>query len=559
MTCDYGIFFSCFEMNVLEHLNNKQWREASTSLTPTLLNSLDEPSKHKIKTKISSLLKSNGSVRAVGCVLARQCFADWSIIKSHGSSWATIMLHILDLPDKVGHKPAVLTLYTLFMKIHGKTDLSREIGGSNVGEFMKRVLKHIDQLKEYDLVASMFQKYPTQCRPYINKFEPLLSSESASLARASLCCSEKSTTEVFNTKLRSEIESRNWDGICAYLQVAPIIRAKIPGSELVKLIGSEISSLKPVYVKKAYDFTLLNHEQLSQALLKHFDSLVFQISETLDMDTEICLKGIKLLDILLNLGGWITSNYVPLFSRVVRKVLKIGSSSGLVVGAVGLADFVQNPQNFVVQQLNAEDNVAVCELLVSVALNLPTIPQSLRVQVDKFVMEKGNDYQASKLTLYPGKYSILPLYLQKYDMKFVEGVVHPRFPPLQVSQGHLEYLQDSIEEPEVDTELLKEIKGADTDLPIAKSMTPESTTARNDQNPDQTANETIYQDVNETMSEVLPAIPAATRADRQDLGGPPEKRVKLDNESQMVIDKLPEEEDEEDDGLIIPTLTMDSD
>ncbi|KAI8115747.1 Cys-Gly metallodipeptidase DUG1 [Lucilia cuprina] len=87
--------------------------------------------------------------------------------------------------------------------------------------------------------------------------------------------------------------------------------------------------------------------------------------------------------------------------------------------------------------------------------------------------------------------------------------------------------------------------------------------------PDQSVNETIYQDVNETMSENLPSIPAVLKVNRTtEPSGPPEKRMKLasieesaesthqSTEPQMDED---EDEDEDDDGLIIPTLTMDSD
>lgn len=565
-------------LELLSTETSNDFLEASKLLSREVLATSSEQSKHKLKTRISALLKSSGPTRAYGALLARLALKDWSIVKSHGSSWAIIMLHVLDLPDQVCWAPVTKTLCALFKKVHGKSDLSRDIAGSKIGDFMKRLVNTVPVTEDYNTVSEMLTFYPTQCRPYLNKLGPVLASQSdasAMYALACLCISEKQGADIWKERVNdllptikpSESETAirsRMNLLQSYLRVAPIIRVAVPVNSIIdKVILKLVTSLKPVAVKAALDFLIHTSSLLKSAYLQKFDSILYPVAEVIDMGKTEAIAALNVLTMLMDLAGWVPESYAKVFSRATKKALNLWENRFISNNAAeGLADYVQQASSFTASNLSPNDGKILLEFITTVAVRTTGIPQSLRIRIDKIIVNKGTRAQINLVTLYPGKNSILPLSIQEIpQLDGMECLVHPRFPPLNTSKHVLEFTQNS---------------GEPDDEPEMKNdgfAVPEQETK---------PTEEVIEEVEEVIPPVpvtLPSIPEPTKPERKpEFSTPPEKRAKLEHQEEVEIEQPQfqveettvqtepvsevnanvEEEDDEDD-LVIPTLNMDSD
>lgn len=554
---------------------------ASKLLSREVLAASPEQSKHKLKTRISALLKSSGPTRAYGAVLARLALKDWSIVKSHGSSWAIIMLHALDLPDQVCWAPITKTLCELFKKVHGKSDLSRDISGSKIGDFMKRLVNTVQVTEDYNAVSEILTLYPTQCRPYINKLEPVLASQlnsNASYALACLCISEKQGADIWKERVaeliqtikptESEVAIRSRMNLLhSYLRVAPIVRVAVPASNIInKVILKLVASLKPAAVKIALDFIIDTSYLLRSAYLQKFDNILYGVSEVIDMGKTEAVAAFNVLTVLMELAGWVPESYAKVFIRATKSSIALWDNRfNSKNAAEGLADYVQHASSFTESNLSPSDGRILLDFITAVAVRATGIPQSLRIRIDKIIVNKGNSSQINLITLYPGKNSILPLSIKrKPTLEGMECLIHPRFPPLNTSKHTLEFAQRNGESDDDEPEM--EVNSADV---------PEES------NPI----EEVVEQVKETTQPVpveLPSIPESTKPEHKpELSTPPEKRAKLDHKedieikrphfeveetivqsepvSEININVEEQNDDDDDDDLVIPTLNMDSD
>lgn len=582
-------------------------QEAARCLTPLAFRDSKDQAKHKVAVQVSSMLKSQGVERACGATFARLCFADWSIVKSHGSSWANIMLHALDLPDRICWAPCVNALAVLYTKIHGKAELSREIGGSRVGEFVKRLLKLVPEIHCQDAVATMLELYPTQCRPYLNKLEPLLRGR----ALANLCISEKQQAQVWEARVLRALEADELVLVAEYLEVAAIIKAKVPARPIYDKFFSLLSSLQPGPALNALQFFAASFKHLRSAYLQKFDQLVYQMAECVDMGSDVAVAALGALRLLVRAVGWTSKGYTAVFCDTIRKALTLLKRREVTVSANGLADFTQNPGAFS-QQLYSRQTVSdVVQFLVDLSTAVPSIPQSLRVQMDRVVLDLGTREQVVQISLYPGKFSVLPLAVRKLStLAGLEALVHPRLPPLTRSYDTQTRLEKELRESELRDEAQDEVDdGAETEADavharlaaLAKteaqlaSLLPAQTVADVEEIKDHeaavadaecahpvaptnpllaagAAAETVTKAAEpaEPVPQSRPAAPASASSAAEPapkIHSPPNKRVKLDAGNVEMAFSEPTSraaagdsvDSDSDSDFAMPTLTMDSD
>ena len=563
-----------------DSLLNRQ--KAATLITPFNLNAASEPIKHKLKTKVSSMLKSQGKERATGAVIARLCLEDWSIIKSHGSVWGNIMLHALDLPDTISWKPCIRTLTALYVKVHGKADLSRDIAGQHIGDYMKRLTNLSSKIDCSDAITTMLELYPTQCRKYLNELAKVTKGETL----AYMCFSERKQQEEWQKRFSKTLNEGDLDLLYDYLKVASLIDAFVPSESLFARIFEQLASLKPGESLRALNFISNSFHFIGPIYKAKFDALVFQIAECLDLGIDEASASVVVLDKLVRSVGCISQNYTSVFSLVTKKVLNLLSKRSIATGASGLADYVQNPEIF--SQPAYSDTIlkTFLQFLEAVCVHVPHIPQSLRVQIDKYVLELGDQSEVLQLTLYPGKFSILPLAInQNRLLKGLETLVHPRLPPPTLSyERHLSLEQEA--QREVELEFQKQDEEAMIEDLEAVNETLDT---KDDQ---ESLNNIADQEksMNNDSEIVLPTkkpipIPKPDSFESSEFGSltentrqleleiPPGKRLKVDEKVEDISSVIVQQEEKDnyaqldeqeedmdsDDDLIIPSLVMDSD
>lgn len=543
---------------------------AARWLSPTMLESLQPQPKHKLTTKISSLLKATGTQRASGAVFARLCFEDWSIIKSNGASWAVMMLHALELPDKVCWMPCINALASLYTKVHGKTELAREIAGSRIGEFMKRLLKRIEEVKCYDIVAQMLYLYPTQCRPYLNKLSTQLhdNTESCRRCKAYLCIPESQQTVHFTERFEKSIEAGDLGMVLEYVKVGSLIKANIPSKQIFELVFKQMSSLQADKTLDALDFVAASYKYMEPVYTQKFDALVFQLVECMDMGSAEAVSALKVMNLLLKSVGWLSKAYTSVFSSASKKTLQIlETKMHATINASGLADFAQNRAAFVPTRLLSSETVAeLVNFLVNVCIAAPQIPQSLRARIDMRVIELGSESEAVRIALYPGKYSVLPLVVNKQPVlaQGTESLIHPRLPPL--TRSYMSYMREAAEAAEVEVEVEVEVEADEMDTSAADLGNAVEAEPVSEVN---TSNATVTPAVTftavETFTETTTLVKKLDAVDLEPIKPvepvEPEKII-VETESRLELPpakKVKIDSDDEDSDFVMPSLSMDSD
>ena len=371
-----------------------------------------------------------------------------------------------------------------------------------------------------------------------------------------------------------------------YLKVASLIDAFVPSESLFARIFEQLASLKPGESLRALNFISNSFHFIGPIYKAKFDALVFQIAECLDLGIDEASASVVVLDKLVRSVGCISQNYTSVFSLVTKKVLNLLSKRSIATGASGLADYVQNPEIF--SQPAYSDTIlkTFLQFLEAVCVHVPHIPQSLRVQIDKYVLELGDQSEVLQLTLYPGKFSILPLAInQNRLLKGLETLVHPRLPPPTLSyERHLSLEQEA--QREVELEFQKQDEEAMIEDLEAVNETLDT---KDDQ---ESLNNIADQEksMNNDSEIVLPTkkpipIPKPDSFESSEFGSltentrqleleiPPGKRLKVDEKVEDISSVIVQQEEKDndaqldeqeedmdsDDDLIIPSLVMDSD
>ncbi|ANB12491.1 ribosome biogenesis protein Rix1 (predicted) [Sugiyamaella lignohabitans] len=148
-----SILLSSFPPGVEEHAVIQQTGlpilETIASKSPQIFLEADDTLVHKFNVKISGLLKSKSPVcRWFGAYLAKMSVdASPLILKSHGATWANILIHILELPEPpVTTQIAVQALSSIFANTVGKSELTREITTPRLPAYLKLLLNKLKDI-----------------------------------------------------------------------------------------------------------------------------------------------------------------------------------------------------------------------------------------------------------------------------------------------------------------------------------------------------------------------------------------------------------------------------
>lgn len=105
----------------------------------------DDATLHKFMVRVSALLKAKAPVtKWFGAYLAHLAVdTNWKVLKSHGGTWANLLLHLLEINEQAVVKEAVIrALRTIFAKTHGKQEFTRDITTPRLPQYLKLLFKH---------------------------------------------------------------------------------------------------------------------------------------------------------------------------------------------------------------------------------------------------------------------------------------------------------------------------------------------------------------------------------------------------------------------------------
>lgn len=145
-----------------------------------------EPTLHKFRVRISSLLKSkSASARLVGCKLAQaSCRSHWDTLAAHGATWAQLLVHIINTPAAnpvPNQRAAIESLRTIISLTYGKAELTRLIATPIIPTYLKALLAHSikSPALHNDVILSfvvVLDEHSTTARPNSGAFHDFLKS-----------------------------------------------------------------------------------------------------------------------------------------------------------------------------------------------------------------------------------------------------------------------------------------------------------------------------------------------------------------------------------------------
>lgn len=473
----------------------------STIASGDLLKTSPEGSKHKLKVKISSLLKSSGTERAYGAQLARAAIGvDWSFIKSHGNSWATILIHVLDLPDPVGWGPAIQFLSTLTTLIYGKQELIREVTNAKISDFIKRLVVMLDKAPgpALDAFAVLLQLYPGACRAYASKVRDkavvLLHSthwKSSCAVIGALSWLEKNAASVWRETMvdvlanltglidgtgggkfftekafKPAAEEKLWFLLAVLCGSSKPVAVKLPATKLATLLDKVLRTLDVDSLEHVHKFLVdpKVYVCLESFYIRHFEMLLHHFVEAAQLSTTLALKFAKCASLLIG-STWVSPKYNSQISRLVKYVLAALDSKPW--GVEGLSDYVSHPEAFVRQPAaDLCDNVD--ELLQAIILNVSGLKNATRAEIDSYFVSTGRK-GLNAAALYPGKFSILPIALN-IGVEGLECLIHPRFPPLPGQSATLNKDEDAETEVPTARMIIEPIAIASKEIPVVNPV-----------------------------------------------------------------------------------------
>lgn len=556
---------------------------AIRTLDHEALASATDPMKHRLKVRISALLKLTGTSRAFGCVLARRMVeTDWSAISSHGKSWLVSLLHILDLPDEVCWLPAARTIVVLFDRIHGKPEFSREMGGSKVTEFAKKLVKLCD--KGVDVTAAitrLLELYPTQCRPSLSSFRGYLRGsllkwpQDASRGLAAVVCAEKNSIPSWQQALSDTVgdisnlsnsqelkflpkgtEEQQWNAI--FVLFEHLIRfspTKIPTSTIVDTTLRTLETFNPSACVPAMNFLVATMAIVPWELAQ-LDRTLQCVSECAKMSYNGAKSALRVFSVFLaGPLSWMPAKYNKLVSRLVNRGFEVLESNRSPVGATGLADFVKSPKDFI-ENFDPDLSRILARFLETVIIGSCEIPLKLRFKIDRFLLTQGGQ-ELNSAVLYPGKFSVLPLALSKSGLKGYECLVHPRFPPLpsEPTPSSIEAGNESNELVQSDFIPVEEPAGDRDESQDGHSEQSQNAPLSEDKHTEQelpTVAPLRFADATAGVGATQPPLMDKLEESNGE-SNPYEPEAK-----RQKTDEL-EEEEEEDDDIVIPAINVDDD
>lgn len=580
-----------------------------------LLKDAPEGSKHKLKVKISSMLKSSGLERAFGAHLARAAIAaDWSVIRSHGGSWAAILIHVLDLPDAISWGPAIQFMSTLVTLIHGKQELIREVTNSKVSDFIKRLVFMLDKCpgQALEAFAAILQLYPGACRAYASKVRDramhFLTTQywkSACKVISALCWVEKTPAAAWRetvldvlsnlsilvnkegegkffaaSSFKSASELKLWYLLSLLVGGSKPASVKLPAGKLADLLDRSFRSLDPDTLGCIYTFFVdpKVYNNLESFYIRQFDMLLHHFVEAVQLNRSMALQYGRCAGLLIG-STWVPKKYNVAISRLVKYVLT-AAMENTPIGVEGLSDYISQPDAF--QRVTSEElKEHTSELLQAIILNVGGLNNSTRSEIDSYFISTGHK-GLNTAALYPGKFSILPIALN-IGVEGLECLIHPRFPPLPGQSATID--KEEVDDEPVPTAkmIIEPITIASKELPspILETKMPEfipepqptptrspintpGHLAPTSQSPghDHTLDEIVSPHFEPTVEPDFP-VPEPSKPQPEPTKSPTPKRVdslpQARPEKRQRVQEETSDAADEDDDFVMPSLQMDSD
>lgn len=526
-----------------------------------LLDSAHESLRHKFTVKISALLKGKGPQRAFGAYLASVAVKNPHILQSHAKTWFPILLHVLELPDPTAWPAVICALRSLFNECSKNQAILREIGGpSKVGDFAKRLAAILPNaapqvLKAIQQLCAQFPGPMRMQEPKLTaKLDALVDSQyrrEVYRAKSSLVLVDKAPQAIWRQRVVSLLSSLEkipdgliykwmyqWQELAAYFSIRPA-KVKVPVSKLVALVGKTLRYNGSDVCLCGLEFILATPD-LAVVWAREFDNYIYHMVEASNLGHSVALKCIECTTLLLRTLKRVPAPYLKALKSLYKKAT--GSSTSKL--SKGLKDVL------------SEDPPApeVSAFAEAILFSVEGIPQSFRIELEALLLRAGGS-ELRTAVLYPGRYSVLPMAVNKWGLHGYEALVHPRFPALhQQSTGYTEEIQEeqmpmaavvvseNVEPPiEVEEEVEEELPQVELEE-IPKAHAP---TAENEPEERVVPQVSVIEEA--TSVEIVPNQGTEIQAEEsQETREPPEKRQKLD-------------ESDDDDEIIIPELTMDSD
>lgn len=543
----------------------------------------NDPLKHKLKVRVSALLKSTGQKRAFGCVIARKMLEnDWSVVNSHGKSWLLLALHILELPDEVCWLPAIRLITTLFRRIHGKPEFSRDMGGSKVTDFAKKLVLLGD--KGFDVaepITGLLELYPSQCRPSLSAFKSifkkciLMRPKVSAKGLAAAACAEKASIPVWNQELNeilrditnkckgsdpsfipNGIEEQQWIALFAlvenYVRFSP---TKIPSSPIVDATLTTLETFSPIACIPAMNFMVSTMGVIPWEHVS-LDRTLQSVYECAKMSYEAATSAIEVYTAFMaDSLSWIPSKYYKLVSRLVSRGFEIMETYRDPLGVNGLADFVKSPKDFY-EDADSNFEKTLTRFFETVILSGCDLPIKLRFKMDQLLLAR-ECLELRTAVLYPEKFSVLPMAVSRGCLKGYESLVHPRFPPLPTAPYDIGTVD--AENNVTETADIPKDETAASSLEASGQEAPEVPETEGPQSP-----QPSVQQENEAKEQELPYVAPfqpsepISRVEKIEVADIETKKYEPEPKRQKT-EELEEADDDNDDDIVIPTINVDDD
>lgn len=438
---------------------------------PAFFVSVPDKQKHKFKVTLSSMLNSkNGYTCAVAGLLAAFAFTDWSIILTHARPWLQSLVGLLNRPDATPWPAAIRALTVLYMRAAGKPELTRELGGAKLSEFIKILVTRLETIPSAVLpsLAVVLQLYPAACRAHLNriiaKLVQLAFSQEPQACEAIVAAilaarNPEANWRNFVTELLSDIKTFLESATDAQkLHYAPsavgpdnhatdiqvlfeiltscvtfkkVIACKLPAAVLLDTLAQCLSSNDPNFILPALRFISKTKYELNALLILNFSKFLALMIDVASQNRATAFEAARAVSSLIDSNGWIDPKHNVLVARLIQRVFRSLEPVSLdKYVAAGLPDYVNDPSSFECTMSQKAFDMAAA-LFASVVKAADSLPSSVRYEIERFFLKhKGPGLRTC--VLYPDKFSILPIVISQNGTDGYEALVHPRFPPLGV-------------------------------------------------------------------------------------------------------------------------------
>lgn len=133
-----------------DHLDQNAGHILNLLQSETTIADADIKTLQKFNGKVSTFLESKSSLLKWfgACLVSVSIDKSWAILKSHGATWAGLLIHILEINEKRPTKEvAISALSVIFSKTFGKQELTRDITTPKLPQYLKLLFK-LGQINE---------------------------------------------------------------------------------------------------------------------------------------------------------------------------------------------------------------------------------------------------------------------------------------------------------------------------------------------------------------------------------------------------------------------------